>query len=92
MGEETGIQVEVGAFLDFTTDFFYYDPLDLALHGFLFYYHCTPVTLALNPPEYPPEEDLEFPLWAEVVNLNAESFQGHGEMTMKLIERCLALN
>lgn len=92
MWEETGVEVEVGAFLDFTTDFFYYDPLDLALHGFLFFYRCTPITLALNPPEYPPEEDLEYPLWAEVDELNADSFQSHGEMTMRLIERCMALN
>ncbi len=36
--EETGVEVEVGEFLHFETDLFYYDPLDLALHGFLFFY------------------------------------------------------
>src|SRR5689334_16958898 len=71
MWEETCVQVEVDAFLDFTTDFFYYDPMDLAIHGFLFYYHCVPLTLELNPPEYPPEEDLELPLWSEVADLSA---------------------
>ncbi len=87
--EETGVQVEVGEFLHFETDLFYYDPLELALHGFLFFYRCTPVTTALNPPEYPPEEDLMFPLWAKIEHLSVDSFQGHGQMTMDLIARCL---
>ncbi|MBI1258711.1 MAG: NUDIX domain-containing protein [Chloroflexi bacterium] len=86
--EETGVEVEVGAFLHFETDLFYYDPLDLALHGFLFYYACTAITTALNPPEYPPEEDLDFPLWAALDDLSAEAFQVHGVMTMELMERC----
>lgn len=91
MWEETGIQVEVGAFLEFTTDLFYYDPLDLALHGFLFYYHCKPLTLALNPPEYAPEEDLDYPLWVEIADLSEDSFQAHGERVLRLIEQCRML-
>ncbi|MBN1963752.1 MAG: NUDIX domain-containing protein [Anaerolineae bacterium] len=85
--EETGIEVEVGDFLHFHEDFFYYDPLDLAMHGYLFYYACRPLTTSLNPPEYPPEEDLSRPLWADVTDLRAESFQTHGDVTMRLLER-----
>ena len=87
--EETGVEVEVGEFLHFQTDLFYYDPLDLAFHGFLFFYQCKALTTALNPPEYPPEEDLDFPLWADIEQLQVDSFQGHGEMTLELIARCL---
>lgn len=86
--EETGVQVEVNQFLHFETDFFYYDPLDLALHGFLFYYRCTPLTLTLEPPPYPDVEDLEFPLWAEIASLTPESFQAHGTLILRLIEQC----
>jgi 8-oxo-dGTP pyrophosphatase MutT (NUDIX family) len=84
--EETGIEIEVGVFLHFETDFFYYDPLDLAIHGFLFFYVCTPLTLALDPPPYPPEDELEFQLWVNFADLGAESFQTHGEITMKLLQ------
>lgn len=87
--EETGVEVEVGAFLHFETDFFYYDPMDLAIHGFMFYYACSPLTSALNPPEYPPEEDLERPLWVDIDQLDAAAFQGHGELAMQLIARCV---
>ena len=89
--EETGIEVEIGEFLHYQTDFFYYDPSDMAFHSFMFFYLCKPITLALNPPEYPPEEDLDFPLWADIEQLSVESFQGHGEMTMGLIQRCLSV-
>ena len=88
--EETGIVVEVREFLHYQTDFFYYDPFDMAFHSFMFFYRCQPITTVLNPPEYPPEEDLDFPLWADIEQLSADAFQGHGEMTMGLIQRCLS--
>jgi 8-oxo-dGTP pyrophosphatase MutT (NUDIX family) len=86
--EETGVEVEVGAFLHFETDLFFYDPLELALQGFLFFYACTPLTTALNPPEYPPEEDVEYPCWLDIDQLDASTFQSHGDLTMRLIARC----
>jgi 8-oxo-dGTP pyrophosphatase MutT (NUDIX family) len=88
--EETGVEIEVGEFLHFQTDFFYYDPMALAIHGFLFFYRCTPLTAELNAPEYPPEEDLEFPAWVAIADLSAADFQAHGEITIQLIESCRA--
>ncbi len=85
--EETGIEVEVGEFLQFQTDFFYYDPLDLAIHGFLFYYRCEPMSLEINQPNYPPEDELELALWINIDDLNPDSFQTHGQLTIDLIER-----
>lgn len=85
--EETGIDVEVGAFLHFETDLFYYDPLDLAIHGFLFYYACKPLALELNTPDYPPIEGLIKPLWVDIDQLSADSFQSHGELVMRLLNR-----
>lgn len=83
--EETGIEVQVGAFLHFQTDFFYYDPMELAIHGFMFYYHCIPLTTELITPDYPPDEGLEMPLWVDIASLQAESFQSHGDITMNLL-------
>jgi len=88
--EETGLEVNVHEFLHFETDFFYYDPLDLAIHGFMFFYRCTPVTTELPVVEYPPEEDLELPAWVGVNELSAGSFQGHGELYLRLIKSCLS--
>ena len=85
--EETSIEVQVGEFLHFQTDFFYYDPLDVAIHGFMFYYHCLPLTLDLKLPDYPPDEGLEMPLWVDMADLDADKFQSHGELTMQLLLR-----
>ena len=84
--EETGVEIEVGQFVHFETDFFYYNPLDLAIHGFLFFYVCTPLTLNLDPSPYPPEEGLEMPLWATLADLTADSFQSHGATTIQLLQ------
>lgn len=86
--EETGVEVEVGDFLHFETDFFYYDPQALAIHGFLFFYACTALTTTLSAVEYPPEEGLELPLWVDIARLAPASFQSHGELTLRLIARC----
>ncbi len=88
--EETGISVEVGEFLHFETDFFYYDPLDLAIHGFLFYYRCAPLSTEINIPDYPADEGLEKPLWVDIAKLQQDDFQTHGNLTMTLLTRLLA--
>ena len=87
--EETGIAVEVGEILHFETDFFYYDPLDLVFHGFLFFYHCVPLSTEIVVPDYAPDEGLEMPLWVDISQLHKDAFQSHGEMTMTLLDRVL---
>src|SRR5690606_16117926 len=85
--EETSIEVEVGEFLHFMTDLFYYDPLDLAMQGFMFFYACKPLTTELVTPDYPAIEGLVKPLWVDIDQLSAESFQAHGEIIMELLRR-----
>jgi 8-oxo-dGTP pyrophosphatase MutT (NUDIX family) len=87
--EETGIEVRVGEFIHFETDFFYYDPLDVAIHGFLFYYVCEPLTVELPSLYLPADEDLVSASWVDVHQLTSASFQTHGETTMDLLRRCL---
>lgn len=86
--EETGIGIEVGAFQHFETDFFYYDPMDLAFHGFMFYYHCRPLDLTLPAIDYPADEGLDAASWVNIDALTPDSFQTHGPLTMALIQRC----
>jgi nucleoside triphosphatase len=90
MWEETGLYVGVGEFLHFETDFFFYDPWEQAFHGFLFFYHCTTAATDLNPIDYPPIEDLDLAEWVSIADLRVDSFQARGELTLKLIERCMA--
>ncbi|HVU10992.1 MAG TPA: NUDIX domain-containing protein [Phototrophicaceae bacterium] len=85
--EEAGIEVAVGEFLHFETDFFYYDPLQIAFHGFLFFYHCQPVTTALIPIDYPPEEDVIYARWIAIDQLTPDDFQARGERILGLIAR-----
>lgn len=89
--EETGIEVDVGEFLHFEADFFYYDPLDIAIHGFLFYYRCKPLTLELPILNLPIDEDLVSASWEDVRQLTGVSFQSHGDTTMNLLRRCLEI-
>ena len=84
--EETGLDVRVDQFLGFHEDFFYYDPLDAAFHGFLFYYRCTPLTFTLAVDGEVDDEDVAQPCWVPLSELTAESFQTHGETTLRLIQ------
>lgn len=85
--EETGLDVEVGAFAHFKTDFFYYDPFDVAIHGFLFFYYCQPHSTKLVIQEYPPEEDdIEKALWVDQKELSVQSFESHGELILTLLK------
>lgn len=85
--EETGIEIEIGQFADFTTHFFYYDPHDLAIHGFLFFYICTPLTFDLWLDEQADDDDAEQPAWIHLDSLNEQAFQSHGQLIMKLLSK-----
>lgn len=84
--EEAGIEVEIKQFLHFQEDFFYYDPLDLAFHGLLFYYWCIPLSFTLADDARVQDEDVEQPRWIPIHGLSAEAFQTHGKFTMQLLE------
>jgi 8-oxo-dGTP pyrophosphatase MutT (NUDIX family) len=90
--EETDIVVQIGQFLHVETDFFYYDPLDLAIHGFLFFYACVATSTTLNTPDYPPEEGLIMPIWVNIATLHADQFQSHGTIIMQMISGLAAQN
>ena len=83
--EETGIEIEVGAFAHFETDLFYYDPLDLAIHGFLFFYYCTPRTFDFCPDDQVQDFDVTHPCWVDMTSLRADAFQAHGQIILRLL-------
>ena len=86
VGEETGVEIEVERFVHFDEDFFYYDPLDEAYHSFLFYYICRPKTLDIADDDNVDDEEAEKPRWIDIEGLQAEDFQNHGEIILKLLD------
>jgi nucleoside triphosphatase len=84
--EETGIEIDVQSFAHFQEDFFYYDPLDKAYHGLLFYYFCKPKTLCLLDDTEVDDEDAEQPGWIDVGGLRARDFLNHGEVILGFLQ------
>ncbi len=80
--EEAGLEIKVGNFAHFEEDFFYYDPLDLAIQGYLFFYYCTAKTDRLHPPQ-PKDEEGE-PAWVDIHTLSPDDFQTHGDLILQL--------
>ncbi|GEM_PF-571816 len=85
--EEAGLEVRIERFLSFTDNFFYYDPLDLAIHGFLFFYLCTPLTYALIPDADVDDSDVEKPRWIPIDSLRVANFQSQGDLTIGLLQQ-----
>ena len=82
--EETGIEIEIGEFVRFKEEFFYYDPLDEAFHSFLFFYICKAKTFSLVDDSQVDDGEVEKPRWVDRSSLRAEDFHDHGEMTLEL--------
>ena len=83
--EETGIQIQVGEFLRFQESFFYYDPLDEAFHGFLFFYACAPLTFDLLDDDQVEDGEAEKPRWVEIQSLQEGDFLFHGHLMLELL-------
>lgn len=77
--EETGIDVEVGAFLHFSERFFYYDPEDLAFQGLCFFYACKPLSFGFLDEEDIEDDEASAPCWVAIDELTPEAFQFCGE-------------
>ena len=76
--EEAGIEIDILRFLDFRENFFYYDPKDLAFHGFQCYYQCKAVG---EIPEYfqADDDESEKPKWVNWKACSRQDFQSGEE-------------
>jgi 8-oxo-dGTP pyrophosphatase MutT (NUDIX family) len=83
--EETGIEITDLRFHGFDEHFFYYDPLDIAFHSFMFFYLCRPVTTALCPDDQVEDDAVEKPRWVEIEGLTEEQFHNHGRLILDAI-------
>jgi 8-oxo-dGTP diphosphatase len=75
MQEETGLKVEIERFLFFKEHFFYYDPLDLAFHSYMFFYLCRPLTFDLLPDDQVDDLEASTPRWVALADLRREQMQ-----------------
>lgn len=73
--EETGLrEVRLGALLDVFENFFYYQPLDQAMHAFLFFYECLTDEISFIPDNQINDlEAMQFQ-WINIDQLQAEDF------------------
>lgn len=85
--EEAGLEVRIERFLAFTDNFFYYDPLDLAIHGFLSFYFCTPLSFDLVADADVDDSDVEKPRWIPIDSLRAADFQSQGDLIISLLQQ-----
>lgn len=85
--EETGIVVDVGESLGFREHFFYYDPLDSALQGLLFFFACTPLTFDLLPDDQIDDGEVGHVAWVPVESLKESDFATHGALILQLLRR-----
>jgi 8-oxo-dGTP pyrophosphatase MutT (NUDIX family) len=86
--EEAGISIEVGRFVHFRESFFYYDPLDEAFHGFMFFYSCRPLTLDLVADDMVDDGEAVMPRWVDIGTLKAEDFNNDGVAIMQFLRTC----
>lgn len=83
--EETGLEIEIVRFHRFEEQFFYYDPLDVAYHSFLFFYVCRPQTLQVCADDQVDDGEVEKPRWIEVEGLQADDLHNHGQLILKAL-------
>jgi ADP-ribose pyrophosphatase YjhB (NUDIX family) len=84
--EETGIEVRVERFAAFTEDFFYYDPLEEAFHGLLFFYICHPLSFDLAGDGRVQDGEVEKPAWIDVESLESRHFHSHGGLILAILD------
>jgi 8-oxo-dGTP diphosphatase len=73
--EETGIEISVEKNLGLSEQFFYYDPLDVAFHSFMFFYRCTPKMFDLIADELVDDLESEKPRWIKIEQLTESDMQ-----------------
>jgi len=83
--EETGLEVEIERFVAFKENFFYYDPLDFAFHGLLFFYLCKPLTFDLASSDQIEDDEADAPRWVPIDQLRLEDIQSHGEIIFQAL-------
>jgi 8-oxo-dGTP pyrophosphatase MutT (NUDIX family) len=85
--EETGLEVEIERLVAFKEDFFYYDPLDFAFHGLLFFYLCKPLTFQLATDDQIDDGEVKQPRWVSIDQLRPEDIQSHGEIVFAALQQ-----
>ncbi len=88
--EETGIEIAEAQFQAFREQFFYYDPLDVAFHSFLFFYSCKPATREVCEDGQVDDGEVEKPRWVRVDDLREEDFHSFGRVAMEMLREAKA--
>ena len=85
IAEETGITATINHLISFDQDFFYYEPKDILVHTFIFFYDCTPLTLEPHSDSDVADEESEKPRWFDLTDLKPDQFVSHGSHLLNYI-------
>jgi len=72
--EECGIEIEIKEELLATDNFFYYDPLDFAMHSLLFFYSAKALSTELSQGNDIDDEEIDKNLWLPLEEIQADKF------------------
>ena len=89
VGEETGLEIEVGTFTHFEEIFFYFDPSEKAYHGLFFYYICFPKSSHLIEDDQVDDFAAEKPRWVEIASLHPSDFQINGDAILEICNKAV---
>ncbi len=85
--EETGLEVEIKKFLFTRENFFYYQPADVAMHSFLFFYLCYPKGDFHNfKPTDLTDESVD-PKWIKISEIKKEEISDLSDDLFKILQK-----
>lgn len=73
--EEIGIDIDIQDFIHFNENYFYYDPLDEAVHSYQYFFLCSPKT-ELRDDHVPDDLEAYDPRWMSIEQLHVGNMQG----------------
>lgn len=84
--EETGLDVLDTNFFHFRESYFYYEPADIAMHSFNFFYLTTLTDFKLNPNYQVDDIECEKPRWTDLRQISCEHLTDWGGEIIELLK------
>lgn len=85
--EETGIEnVAIGPLLDVIENFFYYSPLDIAMHAHCFFYSCSTESELLAKDEDIDDLEAHALVWVDPKTLKPDDFADLGQEVCAILQ------
>jgi 8-oxo-dGTP pyrophosphatase MutT (NUDIX family) len=74
--EEAGIEIYIEKFVYFRENYFYYNPTDEAINGYMYFYLCRAKSYDLAKDGEVDDYEAESPAWTKITDITEENIQG----------------